>query len=354
MTESTRGERIQEAGVVGHSYDADDRLGEPDIYEALVNPHDERGAGQKKGGAAGPMMMPMGGTGSGSSAGTSTAAGPTGVAAAKGTSAASSGKGSPAGLSRTGSGGLGGLGAGGYAAGGLGAGGLSRAEGAGASLGGLSSGLGGGLSGSASSWTYPSSGTGAAGLVDPALNQPGSGGPSVPSGGFTIPSPPTTTIPTPAVPATNHGSVPTPTTPPSIGTPSAGDIKLPGAAGGGGGMPSAPGGAFASTANLGVTTVQASPEMLHREAQHWDDTAKEFVATVTDPVGNQSPSSVDFGMMKDAFGSYNDLLIRLKKWSGQAGNEFFAIGDALQSASGGYSDTESTNTATARQPKILE
>jgi hypothetical protein len=119
-------------------------------------------------------------------------------------------------------------------------------------------------------------------------------------------------------------------------------------------MAGAGGGAFASTANLGVTTVQASPEMLHREAQHWDDTAKEFVATVTDPVGNQSPSSADFGMMKDAFGSYNDLLIRLKKWSGQAGNEFFAIGDALQSASGGYSDTESTNTATARQSKILE
>ncbi len=68
---------------------------------------------------------------------------------------------------------------------------------------------------------------------------------------------------------------------------------------------------------------------------------------MTNPIGNQSPSSVDFGMMKDAFPSYNDLLTRLKKWSTEAGTEFSAISEALQSASGGYSDTEATNTATA-------
>ena len=326
MAESTRGERVQESGVVGHSYDTDDRLGELDIYEALVNPHDEQGAGHKKGGAAGPMMMPMGVTGSGASAGTSAAVGPTGAGEAKGISAASSGTGSAPGLRGMGSAGVGGLGAAGDGASGIGAAALSRAGGSGASLGGLGSGLGDGLSGPASSSTYPSAGTGAAGLADPTLNQPGSGGPSARSGGFTVPSPPAPPIPTPTVPVTNHGSLPSPTT-----------------------MPSAGGGAFASTANLGVTTVQASPEMLHGEAQHWDDTAKEFVATVTNPVGNQSPSSADFGMMKDAFGSYNDLLSRLKKWSSQAGNEFSAISDALQSASGGYSDTESTNAATARQ-----
>jgi hypothetical protein len=100
---------------------------------------------------------------------------------------------------------------------------------------------------------------------------------------------------------------------------------------------------------LGVKTVKASPEMLHKEAQHWDDTSHQLAADVTNPVGNQSPSSVDFGMMKDAFPSYNDLLNRLKKWSTEAGTEFSAISDALQSASGGYSDTEATNTATATQ-----
>ena len=50
MSESTHEERVQESGVVGHSYDTDDRIGDLDIYEALVNPHEE-GAGQKKGGA---------------------------------------------------------------------------------------------------------------------------------------------------------------------------------------------------------------------------------------------------------------------------------------------------------------
>ncbi len=112
-------------------------------------------------------------------------------------------------------------------------------------------------------------------------------------------------------------------------------------------VPSAGGGPATGTANLGVTAVRASPEMLHKEAQHWDDTAKEFAASVTNPIGTQSPSSVDFGMMKSAFGPYNDLLNRLKKWSTQAGTEFSAISGALQFASGGYSDTEATSTATA-------
>ena len=113
-----------------------------------------------------------------------------------------------------------------------------------------------------------------------------------------------------------------------------------GGAGGGGG---------ASASNLGVTTVQASPEMLHKEAQYWDDTAKDFTANVANPVSNQSPSSVDFGMMTEAFSPYNDVLNRLKKWSTDAGSEFSAISDTLQSASGGYKDTEDTNTAASTQ-----
>jgi hypothetical protein len=119
---------------------------------------------------------------------------------------------------------------------------------------------------------------------------------------------------------------------------------MPSAGGAGGG-----GGASACTANLGVTMVQASPEMLHKEAQYWDDTAKDFTANVANPVGNQSPSSVDFGMMTDAFSPYNDVLNRLKKWSTDAGSEFSAISDTLQSASGGYKDTEDTNTAASTQ-----
>jgi len=89
--------------------------------------------------------------------------------------------------------------------------------------------------------------------------------------------------------------------------------------------------------------------MLHKEAQHWDETSKELTADVTTPIGNQSPSSIDFGMMTAAFDPYNTLLNRLKKLSTEAGAEFSAISDALQLASGGYSDTENTNTATATQ-----
>lgn len=123
---------------------------------------------------------------------------------------------------------------------------------------------------------------------------------------------------------------------------------MPGSGGGGG--------ASANTADLGVKTVTASPEMLHKEAQHWDDMARDFEAGVTSPVGNQSPSSVDFGMMKDAFVPYDDLLNRIKKWSTEGGAEFSAISDALQAASGGYADTEASNTAAAQHsgPNIPE
>ena len=340
MTESGREERVQESGVVGHSFDTDDRLGDLDIYEALINPHDEQGAGQK-GGAGGPMMMPMGGSGSGSSTGTSAAAGTGAVGAARGTSAASAGAGGGSGFSGTGVSGLGGAA---YAPSGLGAGSLSGVGGAG--LSGLSSPSGtGGLSGSGSSWGIPSFGTSAAGLTDPTLDRLGTAAGTTPTGGFTVPTLPTTptqTIPTPTVPA--------PTAPsPNPGGASS-PITMPSSAGGAGmGMPSGGGGASASTATLGVQTVTASPEMLHKEAQHWDDTSKEFTADVTIPIGNQSPSSIDFGMMRAAFDPYNALLNRLKKWSTEAGAEFSAISDALQLASGGYSDTENTNTATARQ-----
>jgi len=224
MTAFGHEERVQESGVVGHSYDTDDRLEDLDIYEALVNPHDGQGGSQKRGGGGAPAMMPMGNTGSASKVETAAATGTTAAGSAKGTSAASAGAGRASGLS----------------------------------------------------------GTGGAGVS-------GTGG-----------------------------------------------------AGGGGG-------ASASTANLGVKTVQASPEMLHKEAQYWDDTAKDFTANVANPVGNQSPSSVDFGMMTNAFSPYNDLLNRLKKWSTDAGTEFSAISDTLQSASGGYKDTEDTNTAASTQ-----
>jgi hypothetical protein len=201
----------------------------------------------------------------------------------------------------------------------------------------------------------PSCGTGAAGLPDPTIDQPGTGTGTTPPGGFTVPgvgTPPTTTVPTPTVPGTSSSGIP-PIKVPSASTPGASGIKLPGApSGGGAGMPSAGGaggGGGASASNLGVTTVQASPEMLHKEAQYWDDTAKDFTANVANPVGNQSPSSVDFGMMTDAFSPYNDVLNRLKKWSTDAGSEFSAISDTLQSASGGYKDTEDTNTAASTQ-----
>jgi hypothetical protein len=83
--------------------------------------------------------------------------------------------------------------------------------------------------------------------------------------------------------------------------------------------------------------------MLHKEAQHWDDTAGQFTGAVSNPVQSLAPSSVDFGMMVDAFGPYSDLLNRMKTWSIQAGAEFTSISEALQSASGDYQDTEVTN-----------
>jgi hypothetical protein len=344
MTDFGHEERVQESGVVGHSYDTDDRLEDLDIYEALVNPHDGQGGSQKRGGGGAPAMMPMGNTGASSKAETA-AAGTTAAGAAKGTSAASAGAGKASGLTGTGGAGVGGAG---YGSAGLGAGGLSGVGGTGsAGLGGLSSGLGsGGLgSGAGSSWTMPSYGTGAAGLPDPTVDQPGTGTGAIPPGGFTVPG----TGTTPTVPGTSSGGIP-PIKVPTVNTPGASGIKVPSAPGAGGGMPSAGGaggggGASASTANLGVKTVQASPEMLHKEAQYWDDTTKDFTANVANPVGNQSPSSVDFGMMTGAFSPYNDLLNRLKKWSTDAGSEFSAISDTLQSASGGYTDTEDTNTA---------
>jgi hypothetical protein len=301
------------------------------------------------------MMMPMGGagSGSGSTAGGGAASGTAASGGLKGTSAASAGTGA-SGFSGTSGAGVGGLGAG-FGGSGLGAGSLAGGGGAVGGLSGLGSGLGsGGLSGSGSSWGSPSFGTGAAGLSDPTTDLPGTD-PGSTTGGFTVPTVPT--MPTPTVPTPTVPTVPTIPTPTPAGssspiklpsTPSASGIKAP-SGGGAGGMPGggAGGGASANTSDLGVKTVKASPEMLHKEALHWDDTSKEFTANATNPIGNQSPSSVDFGMMKDAFGPYNDLLTRLKKWSTGAGTEFSAISDALQAASGGYSDTEATNTTTA-------
>jgi hypothetical protein len=88
--------------------------------------------------------------------------------------------------------------------------------------------------------------------------------------------------------------------------------------------------------------------MLHKEAQHWDDTARELTAAVVHPVNALAPSSVDFGMMVAAFAPYSDLVNRMKKWSSAAGAEFASISDALQSASGDYQDTEATNASVSR------
>jgi len=349
MTESGHEERVQESGVVGHSHDTDDRLEDLDIYEALINPHDGPSGSQKGGGGGAPAMMPMGNTG-GSSKAETAAAGTTAAGSAKGTSAASAGAGKASGFSGTGSAGVSGVGGVGYGSAGLGADAMPGVGGTGsAGLGGLSSGVGSGGLGSGSSWTMPSYGTGAAGMPDPTIDQSATGTGTTSPGGLTVPgvgTPPPTTVHTPTVPGTGSGAIPTIKVP-SASTPGASGIAVPASPGGGGG--GGGGGAPASTANLGVTTVQASPEMLHKEAQYWDDTAKDFTANVVHPVGNQSPSSVDFGMMTDAFSPYNDLLNRLKKWSTDAGSEFSAISDTLQAASGGYKDTEDTNTAASTQ-----
>ena len=74
MTDFGHEERVQESGVVGHSYGTDDRLEDLDIYEALINPHDGQGGSQKRGGGGAPAMMPMGNTGSSSKAETAAAA----------------------------------------------------------------------------------------------------------------------------------------------------------------------------------------------------------------------------------------------------------------------------------------
>jgi len=354
MSDAGREQRAQESGVVGHSYDSDDRIEDLDIYEALVNPHDAEAGATKGGGAGGPGMMPMGGGAGGGSGKAGTATGGTGAGsatAARGTSAAGAGTAAS------------GIGAPGFAGASSGVGGITGPGGSGpGGLGGLSTaglgsgGLGvGGLGSGGSNFSMPTLGTSAAGVSDPST-----AGFEVPPytatapGGFTVPSPGTNpgsgTLPSvPSVPGTGPGTggltaptLPNPSTgikPPSV--PSGGGSGIPNAGGPGGGVGGA--GGAPSTGSLAVAPVQASPEMLHKEAQHWDDTAKEYVAAVADPINALAPLSVDFGMMSDAFPPYSDLLNRMKAWSTQAGAEFTNISDALQSASGDYQDTEELN-----------
>lgn len=355
MTSFGGDERVQQSGVVGHSHDSDDIIEDLDIYEALVNPHDAQG-GQKKAGGGSPTMMPMGAGGAGGGAAGKTGvgtAGPGSPTLGKGTSAASAG-GSGTGASGIGSG---------YGGAGLGTDGLGGVGGAGSGLGGLGGGLGagglgtGGLGSGVPTWRMPTGGTNAAGMDDPTagVKIPGFDPPgTVPGSGSGIPTP---TVPggsstVPSVPgAGNTPTVPTMPSPGSTPTgPGAGGVKPPTVptGGGGAGVPSAGGagaGGAGGAGGLAAAPVKASPEMLHKEAQHWDDTSRDFGATVVQPVNDLAPSTVDFGMMVDAYAPYSDLLNRMKTWSTQAGAEFSSISDALQAASGGYQETDATNTS---------
>jgi hypothetical protein len=345
MSSFGREERVQESGVVGHSFDSDDRIEDLDIYEALVNPH-HAGGGTQKGGAGGPGMMPMGGGAGGWSGKAGTTAGGTtegSAGAGRGTAAAGAGTGASGvgapGFAGSGAGGVSGLGGGGSGGlGGVGAGGLS----------------GSGPGSAASNFSMPTLGTSAAGVTDPSTT--GFDVPPVTGtapGGDTLPSP--GTYPGAGGLSNVPGSGPS-WTPPTTSNPSTGSAppSIPSVGGGGmpsvGGAGSGPGGAGGapSSGGLGVAPVQASPEMLHKEAQHWDDMAMELTAAVVNPVNALAPLSVDFGMMVDAFAAYSDLVNRMKSWSSQAGAEFAGISDALQSASGDYKDTEATNASESR------
>lgn len=99
---------------------------------------------------------------------------------------------------------------------------------------------------------------------------------------------------------------------------------------------------------MGNQAVQASPEMLRKEAQAWDQVAQDMGSGVTDQITPLAPSAVDFGMVKDAYPSYNDVLSRVKAWAASAGAEFSAISEALNAAAVGYAETDASNTSAAK------
>ena len=115
-----------------------------------------------------------------------------------------------------------------------------------------------------------------------------------------------------------------------------------------GGTPD-PGGSKASGGPPGETPVEVTPEMLHKEAQHWADTSDAWTKTITDRIKSLTSDRTKFGMMADAFPSYSDLLERLKTLAASGGQEFKAISDALQSASGDYQEAEEQNKQSAKQ-----
>lgn len=88
--------------------------------------------------------------------------------------------------------------------------------------------------------------------------------------------------------------------------------------------------------------------MLKKEAQHWDDTAEGWDSSVSNKVKGLAPSGDAFGMLKDAFKPYYDLLVRLQKLAAEGGQEFRAISETLNSASGQYQETEEQNTQAAK------
>lgn len=74
-------ERVTESGYVGIGAEAHDELEDLDLYEALINPHDQSGGG-KDNGRGGPMMMPPMGMAGGGAAGSGGAGGmPAGIGA---------------------------------------------------------------------------------------------------------------------------------------------------------------------------------------------------------------------------------------------------------------------------------
>ncbi len=336
------GRRVQEAGVTGYTAQSDDLLGELDLYEALINPHDGSGGKGKGGAGASPMMMPpmAAGGGGGMPASGMPGGGIGGVALG---GAGRVGGTAAAGLAPSGGaggiappGGLSGIGGGGAGGGGLklpdGGGGGDSALGGPGSGGGIP-GLGGG-------------GTAAAGLKAPTSGLPDPRDPSYP-----FPRPPDPRFPDPQDP----NKFPVPGEPgypdPSDPNPhrfSTAYLSAPG--GDGSGHPSSPGSGGLSTGGLGGAAgwnqnpvIQASPEMLHRESQLWGDTALEMKQSIQQRADSEDTSSVDFGMMRSAYQPYADLVGRLQKWAKDGGDEFTHISETLASAAGSYRDVDQAN-----------
>ncbi len=358
----TTEDRAQKSGVVGHSADTDDLIGDLDVYEALINPHEGAG-GSGKGRAGGsPMMMPpmagAGGTagsvkGAGGMAGVAGAAGrgPGGTMAAGMPGGVSSG-GLPGGVSSIGApGGLGGApgGLGGLPSGGGGGGGFSLPS-TGTGAAGLEGSDGLGTDGlSTPSWnsTTPSYSATSPYSSSPGLSTPGYspslGGNSLAPGSSTYPG--TATAPgtwQPRSGVSNPGDLPGSDWQSGPGTDfTAPSFSSPSGSGSGFSMPSGAGGLGGSSVAGGATPIEVSPEMLSQEADQWQSTADDLNNEIRDPLANQS--HLDFGMMHAAKKSYVQLLARLTSISTQGGTEFEGISLTLQKAAEGYSQTEAAN-----------